>query len=45
MGIKTIFDLLQIAPQVMRLQFGVVMERLCYELRGVSCLARRGIAP
>ena len=31
-------DLLQASPQAMRQQFGVVMERLCYELRGTSCL-------
>jgi DNA polymerase V len=45
MGIKTVFDLLQISPQVMRLQFGVVMERLCYELRGVSCLNLEEVSP
>ena len=38
MGIQTVLDLTQAPPQMMRLQFGVVMERLCYELRGVSCL-------
>jgi DNA polymerase V len=45
MGIKTVFDLLQVSPQVMRLQFGVVMERLCYELRGVSCLKLEEVSP
>lgn len=29
----------------MRQQFGVVMERLCYELRGISCLELEGVAP
>jgi len=29
----------------MRQQFGVVMERLCYELRGVSCLQLEEVAP
>ena len=45
MGIKTIFDLMQMSPQTMRLQFGVVMERLCYEIRGVSCLKLEEVAP
>ena len=45
MGIKTILDLMQISPQTMRLQFGVVMERLCYEIRGVSCLKLEEVAP
>jgi DNA polymerase V len=38
MGIQTALDLMKVSPQIIRLQFGVVMERLCYELRGVSCL-------
>jgi DNA polymerase V len=29
----------------MRQQFGVVMERLCYELRGTSCLQLEEVAP
>ncbi len=45
MGIKSIFDLMQISPQTIRLQFGVVMERICYELRGVSCLKLEEVAP
>lgn len=45
MKIQTVFDLLQASPQLMRQQFGVVMERLCYELRGVSCLQLEEIAP
>lgn len=45
MGIKTILDLMQISPQAIRLQFGVVMERLCYEIRGVSCLKLEEVAP
>jgi DNA polymerase V len=44
-GIHSIFDLLQVSPQVMRQQFGVVMERLCYELRGTSCLQLEEVAP
>jgi DNA polymerase V len=44
-GIQTVLDLLQASPQAMRQQFGVVMERLCYELRGVSCLQLEEVAP
>jgi len=43
--IHSVFDLLQASPQAMRQQFGVVMERLCYELRGVSCLQLEEVAP
>jgi DNA polymerase V len=43
--IHTVFDLLQTSPQSMRQQFGVVIERLCYELRGVSCLQLEEVAP
>ena len=43
--IHSVFDLLQVSPQAMRQQFGVVMERLCYELRGVSCLKLEEVAP
>ena len=43
--IQTVFDLLQASPQLIRQQFGVVMERLCYELRGVSCLQLEEVAP
>ena len=43
--IHSVFDLLQVSPQAMRQQFGVVMERLCYELRGVSCLRLEEVAP
>jgi DNA polymerase V len=44
-GIQSVFDLLQASPQAMRQQFGVVMERLCYELRGTSCLQLEEVAP
>jgi DNA polymerase V len=44
-NIQSVFDLLQTSPQAMRQQFGVVMERLCYELRGVSCLKLEEVAP
>lgn len=43
--INSIFDLLQVSPQTMRQQFGVVIERICYELRGVSCLQLEEVAP
>ena len=43
--IYTVFDLLQASPQAMRQQFGVVIERLCYELRGTSCLKLEEVAP
>lgn len=45
MGVQTVWDLLQVSPQAMRLHFGVVMERLCYELRGISCLDLEEVAP
>jgi DNA polymerase V len=44
-NIHSVFDLLQASPQAMRQQFGVVMERLCYELRGTSCLELEEVAP
>ena len=44
-NIYSVFDLLQTPPQAMRQQYGVVMERLCYELRGVSCLKLEEVAP
>ena len=43
--INSVFDLVQISPQAMRQQFGVVVERICYELRGVSCLQLEEVAP
>lgn len=45
MGIHTVQDLKDAAPRDMRDQFGVVMERTCLELRGLSCLALEEIAP
>jgi DNA polymerase V len=44
-NIQSVFDLLQTSPQAMRQQFGMVIERLCYELRGVSCLKLEEVAP
>ena len=43
-GIHSVFDLLHVSPQAMRQQYGVVMERLCYELRGTSCLQLEEVA-
>jgi DNA polymerase V len=43
--IHSVFDLMQVSPQAMRQQFGVVIERICYELRGVSCLQLEEVAP
>jgi len=45
MGIQTVLDLRNASPKVIRAQFGVVMERTCEELRGVSCLELEEIAP
>jgi DNA polymerase V len=45
LNIQTVLDLSQASPQYIRLQFGVVMERICYELRGVSCLKLEEIDP
>lgn len=45
MGINTVLDLAQAHPQYIRIHFGVVMERVCYELRGVSCLKLEEVDP
>ena len=45
MDIHTVLDLRNASPKDMRSQFGVVMERTCNELRGISCLALEDIAP
>ena len=39
MGIHTVLDLRNASPKEMRRHFGVVLERTCNELRGISCLA------
>ena len=44
-GIETVLDLRNAKPADLRAQFGVVMERTCNELRGISCLALEDIAP
>lgn len=45
LGIHTVLDLRNASPKLMRTHFGVVMERLCNELRGISCLALEDVAP
>lgn len=45
MGIHTVLDLRNASPKEIRAQFGVVMERTCNELRGISCLELEDIAP
>lgn len=44
-GIHIVLDLRNSAPKEIRAQFGVVMERTCNELRGISCLELEDIAP
>lgn len=39
MGIHTVLDLRNTSPKEIRTHFGVVMERTCNELRGISCLS------
>ena len=45
MGIDTVLDLRNASPKQMRAQFGVVMERTCNELRGISCLELEDVMP
>ena len=45
MGIHTVLDLRNASPKEIRTQFGVVVERTCNELRGISCLELEDIAP
>ena len=44
MGIETVQALKNACPSDMRAQFGVVMERTCFDLRGQSCLAIEEVA-
>ncbi len=44
MGITSVLDLRNASPKEMRAHFGVVMERTCNELRGISCLELEDIA-
>lgn len=45
MGIHTVQDLKDASPRDIRASCGVVMERTCQELRGLSCLVLEEIAP
>lgn len=45
MGIKTVQALRDTEPKLLRQHFGVVMERTCNELRGMSCMALEEMAP
>ena len=45
MGIHTVLDLRNTPPKEIRTQFGVVLERTCNELRGISCLELEDVAP
>ena len=45
MHIGTVLDLRNASPKEIRAQFGVVMERTCNELRGISCLVLDDVAP
>ncbi|GHU08127.1 DNA polymerase V subunit UmuC [Betaproteobacteria bacterium] len=45
LGIHTVLDLREASPQEIRGHFGVVMERTCQELRGISCLELEDISP
>ena len=45
MQIGTILDLRNASPKEIRAHFGVVMERTCNELRGISCLKLDDVEP
>jgi len=45
MGVETVLDLRNSSIKEIRAQFGVVMERTCNELRGISCLELEDVAP
>ena len=45
MGISTVQDLKDAPLSTMRVHFGVVLERTCNELRGISCLELEEVAP
>ncbi len=45
LGILSVRDLRNASPKEIRTHFGVVMERTCNELRGVSCLDLEDVAP
>lgn len=45
LGIRTVLDLRNSSPRAIRAEFGVVLERTCRELQGVSCLELEDVAP
>ncbi|TCS32899.1 DNA polymerase V [Paucimonas lemoignei] len=45
LGIDTVQTLRDAEPKLMRQHFGVVMERTCNELRGLSCLSLEEVLP
>ena len=45
LDINTVQDLKNASPRDMRARFGVVMERTCRELQGMSCQALEEVAP
>jgi DNA polymerase V len=45
MGIASVLDLRNAPIKEIRVHFGVVMERTCNELRGISCLDLEDVAP
>jgi DNA polymerase V len=45
LGITTVQHLKLASPSMLRARFGVVMERTCRELNGVSCLELEEVAP
>ena len=45
LGIRTVLDLRNTDPKYLRIHFGVVLERICEELRGISCLPLEMVAP
>ena len=45
MSIKSAYDLQQANPDLIRKRFGVVMQRILYELRGYSCLSFEEVQP
>lgn len=45
LGVESVLDLRNCAPRAIRAEFGIVLERSCRELRGISCLSLEEVAP
>lgn len=45
LGITTSLSLAKMPPKQLRHQFSVVMERIVYELNGISCIAKEIVSP